>query len=96
KGLLRRADLVLHTCHVPLCVNPDHLYRGSHARNMRDRNQARRQARGERHGHAKLTAAQVTAIRAATGTPTEIGRRFGLSRSHVANIRAGRIWSDAA
>lgn len=95
-GPLRPADHVRHTCNLPLCVNPDHLRAGSHANNMQDRDRAGRTARGERQGHAKLTEGQVRTILAAQGTPSEIGRRFGLSRSHVANIRAGRIWRHVA
>lgn len=28
---------VCHRCHVPACVNPDHLYAGTHTQNMLDR-----------------------------------------------------------
>lgn len=28
---------ILHTCDIPQCVRPDHLYTGSHLNNMRDR-----------------------------------------------------------
>lgn len=38
---------VLHTCDVRHCVNPQHLYLGTHADNMRDKIQRSRQARGE-------------------------------------------------
>jgi len=28
--------LILHKCHNPSCINPNHLYEGSHALNMTD------------------------------------------------------------
>lgn len=34
----------------------------------------------------------VQAVRAAHGSPSEVGRRFGLRRSHVEAIRKRRIW----
>jgi hypothetical protein len=42
--------MVLHRCDNRMCVNPDHLYLGDHADNMRDRNSRGRQASGIRNG----------------------------------------------
>jgi hypothetical protein len=41
---------VLHSCDTPLCVNPDHLWVGTNAENMADRNRKGRQASGDRAG----------------------------------------------
>ena len=72
---------VLHRCDVPACVNPRHLFLGSHQTNMDDmarkgrkrvatgdRNAARARPeirQGERNGRAKVTADDVRAIRTA-------------------------------
>ena len=47
RGSIPKGMCVLHTCDVPCCVNPDHLYIGTHAHNMRDRS-VRGRNRGDR------------------------------------------------
>lgn len=83
---------VCHKCDVPACVNPDHLFLGTSADNMRDKASKGRSLFGERAKNAKLTSAQVYQIRAATGTDDDIGLLFGVSGSNVRNIRARRRW----
>jgi len=83
---------VLHTCDVPTCVNPDHLFLGTRADNMADCHRKGRVQQGARHYMTKLTEADVHAIRAAVGSCAEIGRRFGISPSSVCMIQNGRRW----
>ena len=89
---------VCHRCDVPACVNPAHLFLGTYADNNQDRSQKGRTARqrGEAHGMARLTEKQIAEIRSATGTQRDIGLRFGISQSHVSNIRNGHNWVEAA
>src|SRR5262245_26673336 len=54
---------VCHTCDLKCCVNPEHLFLGSHADNMADRNRKGRQSAGTRQPRAKLTPTLVEAIR---------------------------------
>lgn len=36
-GPFPKGKLALHSCDTPLCVNPDHIRPGTHAENMKDR-----------------------------------------------------------
>lgn len=42
RGAIPTKSFVLHTCDVSICVNPDHLYLGTHLDNMRDMRVRRR------------------------------------------------------
>ena len=46
KGKINRNKLVCHTCDNPLCINPDHLYLGSHQDNMNDMKERKRSLKG--------------------------------------------------
>lgn len=87
---------VCHRCDNPLCVNPDHLFLGTHLDNMRDMRAKDRGARGERHGSAKLTAHDVWQIKRiyATGCRSEykLAKQFGVYPSHIHSIVSGSKW----
>jgi hypothetical protein len=85
---------VCHTCDMPPCVNPDHLFLGTHQENMQDRNDKGRLAEGERSPFAKITAADVEEIRVAKGTLAAIGERYGISFQTVWEIRKRLIWKS--
>src|SRR5215469_10681061 len=54
--------------------------------------QAGEHAQGERHGSAKLTVAQVRAIRASTGTCRAVGAEFGVAAITISVIRRRVAW----
>jgi len=83
---------VLHRCDVRCCVNPDHLFLGTHADNMRDKVSKNRQsiARGSR---PQLSPGQVLEIRGSNLPLVELGKLYGVTRISIGNIRSGRTWS---
>jgi len=89
-GPLAPGILALHTCHIRPCVCPDHLYAGSHHDNMRDKAKAGRSARQGRPKTARVPPAALTDIRGSRLSNRAVARKWGISASHVANIRAGR------
>lgn len=84
---------VCHRCDVRACCNPDHLWLGTRAENMRDAMAKSRLPRGVEKPFAKLTDDDVRAIRAADGTQSEIARRFGIDQSGVSEIRSRKRWA---
>ena len=86
---------VCHKCDVVACVNPKHLFLGTMAENMADRNRKGRVATGERVGTSKLKIEQVREIRLllADEIPVkQIARKYGLSPINISKIRDGKRW----
>jgi hypothetical protein len=85
---------VCHRCDNPRCVNPRHLFLGTHADNNADRDAKGRNVVvvGEQNGSAKLTEAQVIAIRKADDTERAIAARFAVGSSVINRIRNGKNW----
>jgi hypothetical protein len=78
-------------------VNPAHLWLGTIADNVRDmwakgRENLTNQVRGERVNTAKLTAADVVAIRADPRSSLRVAPDYGVSPSMVRQIRARTSW----
>ncbi len=89
---------VLHRCDNPPCVNPSHLFIGTHTDNMRDMiAKARRDtAVGEDNGLAKLTAASVLEARASysgqRGECKALCQRYGVHKNTMLAALHGRTW----
>ena len=83
---------VLHHCDNKRCFNPDHLFIGTLLDNMRDMCEKGRQARGERHGRAKLNAEAINFIRNSKHRHVFLSKKFGVSATAIMKVRAGTRW----
>lgn len=82
---------VCHRCDNRACVNPDHLFPGTHADNMADRNVKRRQSFERKW--SKITEADVRAIKFNDHRKhDEIAASYGISRTTVSFIKSGKRW----
>lgn len=92
---------VLHKCDVPCCVNPDHLFLGTHAENMADmarkgRSDKSWKVRGSDATPSRLSADQVLEIRKlyATGAFSQraLARQFAVSQPAIKCITKRQVW----
>lgn len=88
--------IVCHRCDNTYCVNPDHLFIGTHKENTADMISKGRKhyPKGELHGAARMSRADVLSIRemATSNTHKIIAEKFGLSRQYVSEIIARKKW----
>ena len=90
---------VLHRCDVRNCINPDHLFLGTHQDNMDDMN---RKGRGDYSGlinrDTKLNINKVKIIRAmckyTNKTQSEIGDIFDVKSGYISKINRREIWKS--
>ena len=92
-----RGMQVCHKCDNPECTNPDHLFLGTIADNMRDKTVKGRggAARGARNSNTKLNEATAREIyaRAQRGEHmNDLAKEFGVSPPAIRDIRRGVTW----
>lgn len=88
-----------HTCDVPLCVNPDHLFEGTQSQNLKDASSKRRMRLpglyGSDCGSAKLTAEDVFYIRASDANARSLALLFDVHPDTIRDARSGKNWDRA-
>ena len=80
---------VLHTCDNPPCVNPSHLFLGTHSDNHKD------SARKGKNGHQKLSVDAVLAMRLDHQKGLGyilLGRKYGVHPWTAQKIIKRRLW----
>ena len=96
KGEIPEGMHVLHRCDTPLCVNPRHLFLGTHEDNMKDmvikNRHLMNRRRGEKHSQSKVTEQQVLEIRASNEKLKVLAERYGVTFGLIGHIKARRAW----
>ena len=86
---------VCHTCDNTRCVNPVHLFLGTANDNNQDRHNKNRDAKGEGHGRAILTEADVISVRKRHSkgeSYSALAREFGMSHEAMSQAINGKTW----
>jgi hypothetical protein len=104
KGEIPANHFVCHSCDNPLCVNPRHLWTGTHKENELDKtNKGRRSpspsishpntlSRGENHHKAKLKNNDVDHILQSKEPTKILVQKYNVSRTTIQRIRKGLSW----
>lgn len=90
---------VLHKCDNPSCVNPEHLFLGTHAENMADM-KAKGRAKsgrysGQNHPACKLNPETAKAIRSDKRSQRQIAKDYGVCQQTISAIKREKTWTSA-
>lgn len=88
-GAVPHGLCVLHTCDNRLCVNPAHLFLGTHGINSWDKTRKGRAAK-------KLTAEQVRDIRASNLSRADLAQRHGVTVAMIHYVQTRQSWRHVA
>lgn len=88
------AKHVLHRCDTPGCVNPGHLFIGTNLDNVRDRESKQRgnQVHGVANGRAKVSDAEVKAIRNSSLSTKDLAAIYEINVTTVRQIINKETW----
>lgn len=94
KGYIPEGLLVCHSCDIPACVNPDHLWLGTSKDNAQDRDTKGRHYRkhGTKNPNCKLTQQQVLEIKEDPRVYREIRDTYKVSMTQISRIKRGETW----
>ena len=93
-GPIPKGLFVLHRCDNPSCINPAHLFLGTHAQNMADKVTKGRQRPGALHGMAVISEQTAIRIKMLRGVLSsyKLSRHLPISRRTILDIQLGKRW----
>ncbi|MFZ2190074.1 MAG: HNH endonuclease signature motif containing protein [Candidatus Magasanikiibacteriota bacterium] len=87
---------VLHKCDNPCCVNPAHLFLGTHKENQEDKAKKKRgvgnSMPGVTHPAHKLTEEDVREIKSSLESSKSLMQKFNVSQSLILLLKANKRW----
>lgn len=99
-GAIGEGLYVCHRCDNPACINPQHLFLGTHDENMEDCKSKERHQHGERQWMAILTEADCQSIRelyhSGAHTQRQLGRQYGVAQSTISAVVRRVNWKHVA
>jgi hypothetical protein len=90
--------VICHKCDNPQCCNPEHLFLGTQADNVRDMFFKERNrngdVKGEKNGSSKLTEKEVIEIRneCKNMKHKDIAKKYGVARNTITYILNNKLW----
>jgi HNH endonuclease len=92
-GSIPEGMCVLHRCDTPACVNPEHLWLGTHLENMRDMDRKGRCFRGHAQKLSSEHVREIMSLKGSGLSQEKIGKLYGVSQVMVSRIWLGKSWS---
>lgn len=95
EGSIPEGKCICHRCDNPACVNPAHLFLGTHADNTRDKVLKGRQSKGSSNGQPKMVERDVSIIKTLLTLGVQqrrLAKLHGVSENTISLIKLGRAW----
>ena len=96
RGPIPEGMSVCHRCDNRRCVNVDHLFLGTNAENVADRQAKGRQSKGSHRPASKLSEHDVSVIKWCLGAGVEgakLAKLYGVTRALISYIKTGKGWN---
>ena len=90
---------ICHSCDNPPCVNPNHLFLGTHQENMSDcakKGRTGERLCGELNPCSKLTEKEVREIRSSNESSRALGRKYNVSKTVILQIKRRQKWAHVS